>query len=85
MKIRNINEHLREVELKTSDKDIRLGVLLDSEEPNHVQIYHKMFNPNPDEPFWERRMTSIELEIDMLEDIVETTKGLVRMNNAENK
>jgi hypothetical protein len=75
-KQKRINEHLKEIELKTPDPDIRIGVLVDKEELDKVQIYYKMFNPNPDEPIWERRMTSIELDIDMIPDILKSAQQL---------
>ena len=77
MKIRQINDHIREVEIKTQDKDQRLGIVLDSTEPKHIQIYNKMWNQNAE--IWERRMNGIELEIDMLEDIIKAKTQLIEM------
>ena len=76
-KQRRITKELKEIELKTKDKDIRIGVLVDRTELDKVQIYHKMHNPNSDNPFCERRMTSIELEIDMIPDILKCAQQLV--------
>ena len=35
-----------EVELQTDDKDKRLGVRMDEDNPDHFQIYYKGWNQN---------------------------------------
>ena len=74
-KQRRINKELKEIELKTKDKDIRIGVLVDRTELDKVQIYNKMWNQNSE--MWERRMNGIELEIDMLGHILKSAQQLV--------
>ena len=74
-KQRRINEHLKEIELKTTDPDQRIGVLVDRTDLDKVQVYNKLWNQNAE--IWERRMNGIELEIDMLQDIFKATKQLV--------
>ena len=74
-KQRRINEHLKEIELKTKDKDIRIGVLVDRTDLDKVQVYNKMWNQNSE--MWERRMNGIELEIDMLGHILKSAQQLV--------
>jgi len=74
-KQRRINEHLKEIELKTTDPDQRIGVLVDRTELDKVQVYNKMWNQNSE--MWERRMNGIELEIDMLGHILKSAQQLV--------
>ena len=74
-KQKRINEHLKEIELKTKDKDIRIGVLVDRTDLDKVQVYNKMWNQNAE--IWERRMNGIELEIDMLGHILKSAQQLV--------
>ena len=74
-KQRRINEHLKEIELKTTDPDQRIGVLVDRTDLDKVQVYNKMWNQNSE--MWERRMNGIELEIDMLGHILKSAQQLV--------
>ena len=73
-KQRRISPELKEIELKTKDKDIRIGVLVDRTELDKVQVYNKLWNQNAE--IWERRMSGIELEIDMLGHILKSAQQL---------
>jgi hypothetical protein len=65
-----------EVELQTDDKDQRLGVRMDEDNPDHFQIYYKGWNQNAE--IWERRMHSIEVKSNDLVNIIGAVNELIK-------
>jgi hypothetical protein len=65
-----------EVELQTDNKDQRLGVRMDEDNPEYFQIYYKGWNQNAE--IWERRMQSIEVKSHDLVNIIGAVNELIK-------
>lgn len=65
-----------EIELQTDNKDQRLGVRMDEDNPDYFQIYYKGWNQNAE--IWERRMQSIEVKSNDLVNIIGAVNELIK-------
>jgi len=65
--------------LLTEDKDQRLGVLLDRNNTDSIQIYYKGYNQNAE--IWERRMHSIDVSLGSLTRVIHAAKESIILND----
>lgn len=79
MKLIKQDKDFIEYELLTEDKEQRLGVLLDRNNTDSIQIYYKGFNQNAE--IWERRMHSIDVSLGSLTRVMHAAKESIILHD----
>ena len=79
MKLIKQDKDFIEYELLTEDKNQRLGVLLDRNDTDSIQIYYKGWNQNAE--MWERRMHSIDVSLGSLTRAIAAAKESLILND----
>ena len=79
MKLIKQDKDFIEYELLTEDKNQRLGVMLDRNNTDSIQIYYKGWNQNAE--MWERRMHSIDVSLGSLTRAIAAAKESLILND----
>lgn len=79
MKLIKQDKDFIEYELLTEDKEQRLGVLLDRNDTDSIQIYYKGYNQNAE--IWERRMHSIDVSLGSLTRVMHAAKESILLDS----